>query len=217
MKETIRIIGEFTPEIKAMSQFLLLFFLFVVASSAHAMSDKEVVFFGGVAATSAQIRSCYPDFLKAYAWGQGASGVNEAANLMNSPANKKKHYLIAGHSSGAKFANQLAMKVVNPERLTLVDLDGYAPDQAHRKVKDTTCWRASSGNALSRNYRSMQASRCGKVETYTKAKQCNNGACLHFALVNANAKVTYGNWLVKGYSGCRPNRDWIKATAKSLE
>ncbi len=193
-----------------------LFLFLVLAPLANAVSDKDVIFFGGVAATNAQIRSCYPNFLKAYAWGSGASGVNEAANLMNAPANKKKHYLIAGHSSGARYANQLAMKVVNPERITLVDLDGFAPDQARKRIKDTTCWRASAGKSLSRNYGSMTSSRCGKVETYTKANQCNNAACLHFALVNANAKVNYGNWLVKGYANCKPNRAWIKATAKAL-
>lgn len=200
---------------KTLSQTLLV--LLALTSTVHAMSENEVIFFGGVAATISQIKSCYPNFLKTYAWGAGAPGVNEAANLMNAPANKKKHYLIAGHSSGARYANQLAMKVVNPERITLVDLDGFAPDQARKRIKDTTCWRASAGKSLSRNYGSMTAGRCGKVETFTKAKQCNNAACLHFALVNANAKVSYANWLVKGYSNCKPNRDWIKATAQAIK
>jgi hypothetical protein len=199
-----------------MSAISKIFFVltFCAASSAQAVSDRQVIFFGGFQSTKDQIQSCYPDFLKVYEWGAGIAGVDEALAYINSPANRHKHYLIAGHSMGAIYANRVAMRALNPDRLTLVGLDGFsAPGEVHLRVKDSTCWRAKSPDATSMSYGTQRLEDCGRVRTYSKARQCTNGACLHFALVNTSTTVTYLNWLASGYRSCRPNRDWIKDAA----
>lgn len=171
-----------------------------VAPNAHA---DTVFFFGGVASKASVISSCYPSFTS---FGYPADAkVNQVIAEINASPNKK--FTLLGHSSGAKYINQIASRVKNPGRITIANLDGFAPDGVPKAV-NRICWRASNGKGLlSKNASSMSTTRnCKEVRT-TLAPYCNTTWCLHFAMVNLNtpSSLNGGTFAAQGYKNCQPN------------
>lgn len=177
-------------------------------TSMSAFAAPEVIFFGGAQSQQAPMNSCFPRFKNFPYPAQG--GVDSMLKQINSPANKDKPYLIAGHSSGAKYANMLASGAVNPSRITLVDLDGYAPRSVPKAVR-RICWKATNGRGLwSRNAGSMSSgNNCGEVKTHV-ASQCSTPWCLHFSLVNlvVPGDLRDSTWITQGYKNCQANGKW---------
>ena len=123
--------------------------------------------------------------------------------------------MIAGHSSGAAYANLVAkgttkkgkpLKITNPGRVTLLDLDGFAPIGVPKTIQ-RICWNANGGAGKkpipSRNFGAMTVgNNCGQVKTHQN-QTCKDSWCLHFTLVNKNAKASLASdWPTKGYDGC---------------
>lgn len=181
-------------------------------SSAQSAPLGPIFFFGGAQSKSSEMNACYPT-TNNIAYSVGRSGVTKVLGVINSSRNSTRRYTIVGHSSGAKYANMVANKAKNPDRITLIMLDGYAPRSVSKKVGRRVCWRASNDKRLlSRNYYSAQKSNnCTEVHTY-RASHCKTKWCLHFSLVNTRvpAGLDNGNWFFAGYRGCQPNLNWMK-------
>lgn len=186
----------------------LLFLAFCLLSTPSQAAEKTF-FFGGAQAQKGQMDACIGG-TKNFGMAQWQSGVSAALAEMNAPANLNKPYTVVGHSSGAKYANQVASQARNPQRITLIDLDGFAPRNVPKGV-NRVCWKATNGRGLSsRNAGSMAPSNgCQTVKTAT-APQCSTTWCLHFALVNANVPGNLNNstWVSQGYSHCKAFTGW---------
>ena len=183
--------------------------LLLVAPIARA-SDNKIFLFGGVASRKAEISSCYRDpRYTNFGYPAEDQVAKVVAEINNHP---DKAYTIAGHSSGAQYANMVAQQVENPERITLVDLDGFAPRNVPAAVK-RVCWKAVNGKGLSsRNAGSMTAgNNCQIVKTHL-APACRTKWCLHFSLVNPNAPedLNSATWRTHGYRDCTPNLEWLE-------
>lgn len=207
---------------------------------AHASAKTEVIYFGGYAASKKQME-CWEKGARANTdenHGYTYRGLPWPAGTPSGPAsavagnnrswiksivdeiakNPTTHYIIAGHSSGAAFANQVAREVGNPKQIELADLDGFAADPALQKRVKTKCWYAerkdAQGKVLasSRNAGSMK--NCKDSEAFIN-RTCDSGAkmCLHFALVNKSAPKDLGmtDFASRGYEGCSTNLKWVPA------
>jgi hypothetical protein len=170
-----------------------------------AMAEAKVIFFGGATSQTKVLESCFPGFRNSgYSPGAGVAAAIQEIN-----AHPDQQYLIVGHSSGAANANRTAMgrgggkkstPLVNPSRITVIDLDGEAPIAVPKSIK-RVCWNAAggkSGKLQSPNYSVMTTSNgCGEVHTYKDA-HCSSSWCLHFSLVNPNAPADLRNGVCKG-------------------
>ncbi|MGZ3710390.1 MAG: hypothetical protein ACXVBE_01485 [Bdellovibrionota bacterium] len=187
------------------------FFLACLAFSLanEAMAGPSIFLFGGATSTKSQVQGCYPA-AKVEAFGYPPAGGEMGRVIATINANPDRKFIVAGHSSGAKYANRVASQVKNPSRITLVDLDGYAPRSVPKAVH-RVCWKAVNGSKLaSRNAPSMaQSNNCEVVKTYTSAT-CKTRWCLHFALVNKNVpgNLNDRSWITQGYKSCSANLDW---------
>lgn len=109
---------------------------------------------------------------------------------------------IVGHSSGCAIANELNKRVkVDHTRITLVDLDGFAPsgDQIKKSTVKPWCAQGSGGKG-----HSVHFSKSKDVYTASKATQPWS---LHFSMVNTAATddITKDNYASTGYAGCLAN------------
>jgi hypothetical protein len=228
------------------------FFSRPLSYGAEAPDNKpKVLYFGGYLATKAQA-SCWAKGAKmansrydyqGFPWPEGlrgsgaASAESEAATLLItpalkqllSPANSKRKFVIAGHSSGAAMANRVAREALsrNPRlasRLTLVALDGFIPSASLRSRVPVICVGARSEHGVSRNFSGMQ--KCNEdtrsaggnpsrtwVYRDQRAKACQTPWCLHFTVINKATPPTLGQktWSRRGYEGCTGNAnvDWL--------
>lgn len=176
-----------------------------LAPAAHA---AKTIFFGGVASQASTMARCYPNFVNI---GYPADNqVSRVINMIN--ADPGNHYMVAGHSSGAKYANAVATGVRNKAQITLVDIDGFAPRAVPKAVK-TVCWRATNGRGLySRNAGSMTPGNgCDIVRTQVQSR-CTTAWCLHFAPINLNVPggLNDSTWISQGYRNCAPNHAWAQ-------
>ncbi len=181
--------------------------LLATPKMAHS-EEAKVIFFGGSTSTKSVMSACYPHSEN---FGYHASAhVKEVVKEINS--HPSQNYIVAGHSSGAKYANSVARKVARPQQITLVDLDGYAPRKIPSAVK-RVCWNATNGRGLSsRNANSMTTgNNCQIIKTQT-APSCRTKWCLHFSIINLNVPGNLNNktWISQGYRNCAPNMNWAK-------
>ena len=195
----------------------------VILVSFSARADVKVIYFGGATAKKSVLNQCFPDF-ENYGYPASSAAQNNVVNEINAHPNQQ--YIIAGHSSGALFADNVAKaKLLNPSRITLVDLDGYAPRNVPSAIK-RVCVRAASTShpgLHSRNYDSMNKSNnCEYVFTHSDAHCSSKNPkdmawCLHFSIVNPQTPsgLGSGNWSSQGYKGCsEANLDWLNSTLK---
>lgn len=118
-------------------------------------------------------------------------------------------YVVAGHSSGARYSNEIGFKVKDPQNLTIISLDGFHPKKIKGRV-DTACWSANNGRGLvSKNAFSMTAENCGRVRSFS-APHCETAWCLHFSLVNlvAPKRLNGKTFRAMGYRNCLANSQW---------
>lgn len=204
-----------------------LLFLCLVSS---AQAAEKVIFFGGAQSKTAALDRCFPGFENhGYADGSVQRVIDEIR------AHPENHYTVVGHSSGAAYANTVARAVALgfkgdrrqkarapvADRITLIDLDGFAPRSVPASVP-RKCWHAkggTSGKLVSRNYSSMSAdNNCSEVHTYEDS-HCKTVWCLHFTLVNPRTPATIAGgywtggrkgvgryvpatWVPHGYDNC---------------
>jgi hypothetical protein len=177
-----------------------------------AFSADKVIFFGGAQSKKSVLDACFPNFQN---FGYPPPANTVAAVIAEINRNPDQTYLIVGHSSGAEPANQVAtgikkgrqtLKIANPDRITLMSLDGYAPSGVPKNIK-RICWNASGGASKkpikSRNFASMTTKNgCGQVKTY-QDDHCKDVWCMHFTLVNQSAPASLDKtWKTQGYDGC---------------
>lgn len=183
--------------------YSLLFSLSVFAA------DKPIVYlFGGVGATAEAMNTCGNDF-RNIGYEEGLAQVKKIVKEINAHPDQK--YIIAGHSSGAAYANSVAAGVKNSDQIKLVDLDGYAPIGLQERLKNSVCWYAENGRGdYSKNADSMREN-CRHVKVF-RAPHCKTSWCLHFALVNQRtpANLVGKTFRAHGYDNCVTNLEWTQ-------
>lgn len=214
------------------------FFLLLLAPVlAFAGEPTKVFFVGGFRASAAQMR-CWEEGARKnspgnyefegipYPNGAGSgydAAVGGAAKQIKRivaeiNAHPEKHYVIAGHSSGAAISNTIAKRAKDPKRLRQIVLDGFTSP----RIPNAQCW-GSLGNGYrskktgrvnqkpSRNFYAMDS--CGKKNKRVyRDEHCNPASqwCLHFALVVKSTPPKLKNYRVDGYQGCDTNLDWLQ-------
>lgn len=187
-----------------------------------------VLFFGGYHATqtdinvwSASAKSQKPDVtFDGYAWPRGAnsdsvsavSAFTKAGRLAEAIATLKECapdlIYIVGHSSGCAIANAVDRGLADTSKVTLVALDGFAPDRAQLSRATTQVWAAECGTAKSRNHDNLKKVVGGQLKIY-KATNCYDGWSLHFSVVNSAANDKAVTSIARGYANCRANLMWM--------
>lgn len=187
-----------------MRQLLL---LLTLAFSSPALASPKVVLFGGVQSTRAKMAGCFPE-ITVYDLAEGPSKVEALAKSID--ADPEGGWVIAGHSSGAAVAENVARKVKNHSRMHLVLLDGFGHAGIQEKVR-TTCWYASNGRAESLNASSMKGA-CLAKSAKRKHLAVNSASAmsLHYSLVNLNVPSTLSGPHGAYWNNCRPNTSWIE-------
>lgn len=200
--------------------------------SALAQEPTEVLFFGGYGSTESQMKCWqkgaegksggdyrfrgfgYPSLSgpgKASAVLGGRTVLRKLVAEINSHPNKR--YVIAGHSSGAALSNRLAELVDDPKRISLVNLDGFAPSsQLQKKVGSSVCWYAKGRNGLHSLHANSMQSNC-KVSKAVQNNNCTSAWCLHFGVINNKVpgNLSGATFKSQGYRGCDSNIDWLPA------
>lgn len=210
--------------------------LLVVLLGAGAWAaETQVVYFGGHAASSAQM-SCWVDGARASAWGRAGVRFSAVAYPIASPnpaaavssdagraavqrivdeidrGPRDRVYVIAGHSSGGALANRVAELVKNPRQVRLVILDGSRPSEAAKKrVASTTCYVPSG----TRPFNGGSMASCGSTKSIAADHCRGNATCGHFALVNDQVMPNLVSYRNDGYRrrdgrpGCAPHLSWV--------
>lgn len=125
---------------------------------------------------------------------------------------------IIGHSSGCAIANLIdetlkANGKFDMDKVTLVALDGFAPNPGQLGRKTTQVWSAENGKHKSLNYWNLNGVK--KWKAYPANKDCTNIWSLHFQLVNTTSSdktLQTNKDLGNGYLNCRANMCWLPAT-----
>ena len=185
-------------------RILMLLILLTPLSSSAA---SKVVLFGGVQSTRAKMAACFPD-ITVYDLAEGPSKVEALAKKID--ADPEGGWVIAGHSSGAAVAENVARKVKNHSRMHLVLLDGYGHEGIQAKVR-TTCWYASNGRAESLNAGAMKNT-CLPQSAKRRhlAVSSTSSMSLHYSLVNLNVPSSIPGPHGGYWNNCRPNTSWIE-------
>lgn len=193
----------------------ILFCFFVVPAISNAECPRirgNVVVFGGRGSTTAEMQTCYPDFLSL----SNIDGEQFVACLAQqidafAPGADKEKFVIVGHSSGAAQAERLVRRVKEKSKVRLVLLEGFGSPANQRGV-ETTCWYAQNGKTEGMNASYMQnpANCLGQVRSYS-APWCNNSLCLHLSLVNRNVRADLNrtNVFTDGLKNCQGNLEWL--------
>lgn len=186
-----------------MRHLLLLLTLAPLSSSAA----PKVVLFGGVQSTRAKMAACFPD-ITVYDLAEGPGEVEALAKKID--ADPDGGWVIAGHSSGAAVAENVARKVKNHSRMHLVLLDGYGHEGIQAKVR-TTCWYASNGRLESLNAGAMKNTCLARsAKKRHLAVNSVSAMSLHYSLVNLNVPSTIPGPHGGYWNNCRPNTSWIE-------
>lgn len=172
-----------------------------------AFAASKVVLFGGVQSTHAKMAACFPD-IQVFDINEGPGKVEAIAKRID--ADPAGGWIIAGHSTGAATAENVARKVKNLSRMHLVLLDGYGHEGIQAKVR-TTCWYASNGRAESPNASSMKNT-CLPQSQKKKHLAVNSVASysLHYSLVNLNVPSSIAGPHGGYWNNCRPNTAWME-------
>jgi hypothetical protein len=115
---------------------------------------------------------------------------------------------IVGHSSGCAIANAVDRGLRDTSKITLVALDGFAPDRAQRARPSTQIWAAECGRAKSRNHDALKRVAGDRLKIY-KATDCLQPWALHFSVVNSAASDKSVTSIARGYAQCRANLMWL--------
>ncbi len=131
-------------------------------------------------------------------------------------ADKAEKIYIVGHSSGCAVANEVdrGLKYTDKEyqRIVLVALDGYRPDDNQLGRKNTQVWIAKSGDEknLHKSYHYKDLHPIA-TDIYDARTDCTRPVALHFSLVNSKSNDTdVGDSIPKGYTNCQANLCWVK-------
>jgi hypothetical protein len=200
-----------------MQKVVLSLLLFTSSCAAFADSAPIVIYFGGVGSTKPQIDACY---VTSENYGYPVSANVQASLIAKIKANPTQRYILAGHSAGSTTAIAVATQagVVNPSRLTLVDLDGFVPKGVPSKIR-RVCWDAkrisTTGEVISvsRGFPYLKNARsvC-EVKTH-EDHHCSTSSpwCLHFSLVNPDTAANLQH-TTTGYDGCNPYQtpEWLQ-------
>ncbi len=187
----------------------------VLLLPAVAFAAPKVILFGGAASQKGVLDKCFPNFEN---YGYPADGA-VAGVIKKINDNPDQEYIVAGHSSGAKYSNMVGQgNLKNPDRIKIISLDGFAPRSVPKSIKNRICWNAkggTTGRIQSRNYGSMStANNCSEVKTKQNST-CSTVWCMHFAMMNHQVPSNLdqggpNHWVTAGYKGCSPNVDWAK-------
>jgi len=123
---------------------------------------------------------------------------------------------IVGHSSGCAIANAVDhavvdRAVVDQNKVTLVALDGFPPDDGQLARPSTQVWAAERNQGgklfVSRNHDRLMKKLSGRLKIFNAPSGTTEWA-LHFSLVNvaADDKIDEPS---KGYMNCRANLRWM--------
>jgi len=186
----------------------------------------QVFFFGGFLASHTDMKVWAGDAasqrnsvdFQAFAWPAGAKSDahGAVAGAHNSGSFRKAvkaiegssadTIYIVGHSSACAIANAVDRALKDHERISLVALDGFAPNGTQRSRGSTQVWSAECGDAVARNHKALKDLMGGRLKIFN-ATNCKTAWGLHFSLVNANAdsKTSISN----GYKSCRANLCWL--------
>jgi hypothetical protein len=188
-----------------------LLFILIFAGSFLQAQEVKVFYFGGVKSQKQVLDRCYPDF-RNFAYPLSEKEQKDLIEEIKSHPQQK--YLLVGHSKGTSYAMNIvkAPGISNRSRLTLIDLDGFAPVGVPSNVR-TVCWNAkNTSGKKSRNYSSMRAETCN--EKYTvNADHCDVSSdwCLHFAVANPSVPAKLTDWGGHGYDDCaKETAEWVK-------
>jgi hypothetical protein len=191
-----------------------------------------VVFFGGRKASKIEMelwlasakKVCGADMeYDAFPYPDGAgSGDTDAVNgfkhfdavikkIEDSGADTK---YIVGHSSGCAIANELNSRIEGDHsRITLVDLDGFAPSPGQIKKSRLQVWSAEGAKGGKSLHHDDWGAYSSQLQVYTAASATNRWS-LHFSIVNTAAndaiKGSSDEDLKKGYAGCIANLCWLR-------
>jgi hypothetical protein len=191
-----------------------------------------VVFFGGWKASKIQMELwlasaktiCGSDVeYDAFPYPDGAGSGDKAAvnNFKQFDAAIKKiegsaadTVYIVGHSSGCAIANELNSRLKGDHgRITLIDLDGFAPSRDQIKGSTHQVWSAEGAKGGQSLHHDDWGVYQSQLQVYTAASASNIWS-LHFSLVNTAAtdaiKSSSDEDLKKGYAGCIANLCWLK-------
>lgn len=187
-----------------------------------------VIFFGGYKATRTDINAWSASAaaqrsdatFDGYPWPSGASSdaasavsaFKAAGSLAQAIATIQEcahgqAYLV-GHSSGCAIANAVHRGLKDSSNVTLVALDGFAPDRAQLARASTQVWAAVCGSAVSRNHNGLKKAVGGRLKVY-KATNCFQSWALHFSVVNSAANDKVVTSIATGYAQCRANLMWM--------
>jgi alpha-beta hydrolase superfamily lysophospholipase len=188
-----------------------------------------IFFFGGYQATitdmmkwqgSAATQTSDDVYVFTYAWPAGASaGARSAISKFNKAGTFDKavssitssgadRIVIVGHSSGCAIANAVDHALADHDKVSLVALDGFAPDRAQLARPGTQVWAAECNGVESRNHASLKGVVGSRLKIY-KATGCRSSWALHFSLVNAAASDASVKSIATGYVNCRANLMWL--------
>lgn len=135
--------------------------------------------------------------------GAKASGQYKAA-LEAIQACKAETVYLVGHSSGCAVSNALDRELKD-ERINLVALDGFSPDDDQLKKAGTQVWGAICGKIKSKNFPGPSR---GRRRIY-EAVNCTELWSLHFSVVNeASADGKVRN-VATGYLNCKANMGFL--------
>jgi predicted alpha/beta hydrolase family esterase len=188
--------------------------------------SEQILFFGGYRSQPAHMQDverlaeaesvileaiAYPSQTSTYeaAVRDGKPIIDQWVRRLNStPALKIK---IVGHSSGAALAIEVARQVQPRSRVVLVILDGFLPSQTFQQNIQTECWAAIDPTSQLRSYNYESTKTCQRFNVL-EYSGCKTSMCLHFALVNENARqnvITNSNYGTRGYENIALPTFWF--------
>lgn len=187
-----------------------------------------VVFFGGYQASASDVKAWWasakaqkPDVtFDCFPWPSGAnadagSAVSTftragsyALALTTIHSHAGDNVYIVGHSSGCAIANAVDRALKDTSKITLVALDGFAPDSKQRARSNTQIWAAECGSAKSRNHDALKRVAGDRLKIY-KATDSVQPWPLHFSVVNSAASDKTVTSIARGYAQCRANLMWL--------
>ena len=187
-----------------------------------------VQFFGGYHASASDVKAWWasakaqkPDVtFDCFPWPSGAGADAESAvstftragtyalALTEAHAHAADQIYIVGHSSGCAIANAVDRGLKGVSGITLVALDGFAPNHEQRARPSTQIWAAECGGAKSRNHDALKSVAGSRLKIY-KATDCFQSWALHFSVVNSAAFDKSVTSIATGYAQCRANLMWM--------
>lgn len=165
------------------------------------------------------------NFQKDAAITAGKKQINSIIDDINQDTSKDTNYVLVGHSSGSALSNEIADRIKDQKKVSLVVLDGFLPSQKLLDKETTKCIsaRSSTSIAVSLGYNTMQ--KCGPRHSEIRTNICTkseDNMCLHFATVDSSEgikEMTSGSYSAFAYKknnknekkNLDPNLDWLRS------